>query len=129
MRQVTATLRGYCLVGLAAGALAGGLSACSDPPAATAAPGVSCTNYAIHASGKYHDEVWVRVNVSNSSTHPARYAIGVDLSVRSSQPGEAPAAHVTIKGLVAAKTSAELGRKVLTTDVVKRCRVTGISRS
>jgi hypothetical protein len=121
--------RGCWLVGLAAVVLAGGVSACSHSTAATSASGVSCTNYAIHASGRYHDEVWVRVTISNPTTKPARYAIDVDLSVRKSQPGPAPAMHVTINGLVAANTSAALGRKVLATDVVQRCRVTRLSRS
>jgi hypothetical protein len=129
MRSVTAVVRGYLLLGLTAAALASTVSACSDPPPKTAASDVSCTNYAIHASGNYHDEVWVRVNVSNSTTHPARYAIEVDLSVGNSQAGAGLTRQVTISGLVAAKTSAELGRKVLTTDAVKRCRVTGLSRS
>jgi hypothetical protein len=119
----------WCLVVLVAALLTGGVSACSESPATTKPSGVSCTNYAIHASGKYHDEVWVRVNVSNATTQPRHYAVEVALSIRSSQP-EAPAAtHVTVSGLVAANTSAELGRKVLTTDVVQRCRVTRLSRS
>lgn len=129
MRPVTAVVRGYFLLGLTAAALASAVSGCSDPPPKTAASGVSCTNYPIHASGKYHDEVWVRVNVSNSTTHPARYAIDVDLSVGHSQAGAGLTKQVTISGLVAAKTSAELGRKVLTTDAVNRCRVAGLSRS
>ena len=122
-------MRGYWLVGLAAAVLTGAVSACGSSTAATSASGVSCTSYAIHASGKYHDEVWVRVNVSNRTTQPAHYAVEVDLSVRKSQPGPAPAMHVTINGLVAANTSAALGRKVLTTDSVQRCRVTKLSRS
>ena len=119
----------WCLVTLVAGLLAGGVSACSDSPATTKASGVSCTNYAIHASGEYHDEVWVRVDVSNATTQPRHYAVEVALSVRSSQPESAAATNVTVSGLVAANTSTELGRKVLTTDVVQRCRVTRLSRS
>ncbi len=122
-------VRGYWLVGLAAAVLTSAVSACGASTAATGASGVSCTNYAIHASGKYHDEVWVRVNVSNPTTQPAHYAVDVDLSIRKSQPGPAPAMHVTISGLVAANTSAALGRKVLSTDAVQRCRVTKLSRS
>ncbi len=88
---------------------------------------MSCTNYAIHASGKYHDEVWVRVNVSNATTQPRRYAVDVALSAgQAAGPG---CTHVTVTGLVAANTSAELGRKVLTTDAVQRCRITRLSRS
>ena len=122
-------VRNYWLVGLAAAVLTGTVSACGASPAATGASGVSCTNYAIHASGKYHDEVWVRVNISNPTTQAAHYAVDVNLSVRKSQPGPAPAMHVTINGLVAANTTAALGRKVLATDVVQRCRVTKLSRS
>jgi hypothetical protein len=117
------------LVVLVAALLSGGLSSCSDSPSTTKTSGVSCTNYAIHASGKYHDEVWVRVNVSNVSAQPRHYAVEVALSVRGSQPESAAATSVTVSGLVAANTSAELGRKVLTTDVVQRCRVTRLSRS
>ena len=117
------------LVIVVAALLSGGVSACSDSTATTKTSGVSCTNYAIHASGRYHDEVWVRVDVSNATTQPRHYAVEVALSVRSSQPGATAATHVTVSGLVAANTSTELGRKVLTTDVVQRCRVTRLSRS
>jgi hypothetical protein len=119
----------WSVVILVAALLTGGVSACSDSSTTTKTSAVSCTNYAIHASGKYHDEVWVRVDVSNATTQPRHYAVDVALSVRSSQPGAEPATHVTVSGLVAANTSAELGRKVLTTDVVQRCRVTRLSRS
>jgi hypothetical protein len=119
----------WSLVIVVAALLAGGMSACSDSPATTKTSGVSCTNYAIHASGKYHDEVWVRVNVSNATAQPRHYAVEVALSVHNSQQEATAATNVTVSGLVAANTSAELGRKVLTTDVVQRCRITRLSRS
>jgi hypothetical protein len=122
-------VRRYYLLVLAATALIGVLTACGSSSVKTGSSAVSCTNYPIHASGKYHDEVWIRVSVSNATTQPRHYAIDVALTVRVSQPGTTPAGDVTINGLVAAHSSAELGRKVLTTDVVQRCRVTRLSRS
>jgi hypothetical protein len=129
MKEVRAMVRGYGRAGLAAAVLACAVSACSQSTPATGASGVTCTNYAIHASGKYHYEVWVRVEVNNTTAQPARYAIDVALNVRHTQQAAVTAAHVTLNGLVAGKTSTELGRKVLTTDVVQRCRVTKLSRS
>jgi hypothetical protein len=129
MRQVTGMSYRYCLAAAVAATLASVLSACSGSTATTGtSSAVSCTNYAIHASGRYHEEVWVRVSVSNATTAPRRYAVEVALSVRGSQPGAA-APKVTVNGLVAANSSAELGRKVLTTDTVQRCRVIRLSRS
>ena len=126
MRRVT--LRRHYLSGLAFGVVTvGAISACgssAQAPGATGATGATCTNYAIHASGKYRDEVWVRVNVANPTTKPAEYSIEVDLTAPGSDPPT-----VTIVGLVPAKTSAQLGRKVLTTADVKSCRVARLSRS
>jgi hypothetical protein len=117
------------VAGIVAVLLASLVSACSGSTTATGnSSDVSCANYAIHASGIYHDEVWVRVSVSNPTTEPRRYAVEVALSVRGGQPGAAPV-NVTVNGLVAANSSAELGRKVLTTDAVQRCRVTRLSKS
>lgn len=119
----------YCLGGLMAAILVSVVSACSGSSATTGtSSGVSCTNYAIHASGRYHDEVWVRVTVSNATTQPRHYAIEVALIVRASHP-DAASPNVTVNGLVPANSSAELGRKVLTTQAVQRCRVTRLSRS
>jgi hypothetical protein len=126
-------LRRHHLSGLAAAIVTvGAISACgsSAPGAsATGATNVTCTNYAIHASGKYRDEVSVRVNVANPTTKPAEYSIEVDLTAPGSDPVAASATTVTIVGLVPAKTSAQLGRKVLTTAEVKSCRVVRLSRS
>ena len=44
------------------------------------APSVSCANYAIHGTGKYHDEVSVQVSVSNSTTAAGNYTVEVDLT-------------------------------------------------
>jgi hypothetical protein len=129
-------LRRHHLSGLAAAIVTvGAISACgsSAPGAsatgATGATNVTCTNYAIHASGKYRDEVSVRVNVANPTTKPAEYSIEVALTAPGSDPVAASATTVTIVGLVPAKTSAQLGRKVLTTAEVKSCRVVRLSRS
>jgi hypothetical protein len=125
MRDPIAVLRGWRLAGLlAAVTLAGALSSCGSSDSAQSAPGLSCTNYALHGAGKYHNELSVRVEVSNSTTQLARYAIGVALT----GSGGAPATNVTINGSVASHRSAELSRKVLTADTVQRCRVTRTTR-
>jgi hypothetical protein len=129
MRERIAVLRDHRLVSLlAAVALAGALSSCGSSNSAQSAPGLSCINYALHGAGKYHNEVSVRVKVSNSTTHLARYVVEVALTASHDGPGDAPSTHVTIHGSVASHTSAELGRKVLTADAVRRCRVTRITQ-
>ncbi|MBO0885741.1 MAG: hypothetical protein J2P17_36480, partial [Mycobacterium sp.] len=87
-----------------------------------------CANYALHTAA-YKDEVRVLVGVTNSSPKPTRYAIDVDLSVQRTGPATVTTTEVTISGLVAAKTSTQLGRKVLTTGPVSRCWVVHTSRS
>jgi hypothetical protein len=84
-------------------------------------------NYALHGSGRFHNELAVQVKVENSTSRPARYAVDVDLTI---SPGAAAGSHshVTIYGSVASRASAELARKVLTTDKVQRCRLTKVSR-
>ena len=120
-------LRSYRLVSLlVAVALVGALSACGG--SALPAGSASCTNYALHGAGKYHNEVSVRVEVSNSTAHPARYAVDVALTAGRGAPADAASTHVTIHGSVAAHASAELGRKVLTADPDQRCRVIRITR-
>ena len=119
-----AVLRGYRAAGVLAVSLAGALSACGGGSnAAQSAPGLSCTNLAVQGSGTYHNEVSVRVNVKNSTTHRARYAVRVDLTTGADQPTP-----VTIHGSVASGASAVLARKVLTTDRVQECRVARIIR-
>ena len=107
--------------------LTGAVSACGGSTPVVSAPGVSCTNYAIHASGRYQDEVSVRVEVSNTMSRPAHFAVDVELST-SHTPGQAPL-QVTIDGLIASRSSAELARKILTTDPVQKCRIAKLSRS
>ena len=132
MRE-TAVLRGYRLAGLlVAVTLAGAVSACGQSaagPAFTGASGVSCTSYSIHASGRYHDEVSVRIQASNATARRVLFAVDVAMTV--SQPGRTPAhtAHVTIDGPVPSRSSLELGHKVLTAGPVSHCRVTRVSRS
>lgn len=125
--------RGYRWTGLlAAVTLAGALGACGDSTSAAGSSrvlGVSCTSYALHANGKYHDEVSVLVKVSNSTTRTVRYAIDVEMSVSHPNAKDAPARKMTIDGSVASHTSAELGHKVLMPDPVKQCRVTRVKRS
>lgn len=113
---------------LAVCVLAGAASGCGSSSQPTSAPGVSCTNYPIHASGKYRDEVAVQVAVSNATSSPARFVVTVDLA-SSKAPGDGTATQVTIYGLVASHSSAELSRKVLTTGPVQRCRITKLGRS
>jgi hypothetical protein len=124
-----AVWRGYrpvCLV--VAVTLAGTLSACGGSSSVQSSPGVTCTNYVLHGTGSYHNEVSVRVEVSNSTAHPARYAIDVELTTSSHDgPGGASSSRVTIRGSVPSHASAELGRKVLTAGPVQRCRAPRIT--
>ena len=122
--------RGSHLVStLVAASLLGALSACGgSSDSAQSGPGLSCTNYALHGSGKYHNEVSVQVEVRNSSPHPARYAVGVALTVSHGGPQDPAATSVTVYGLVPSRASSELSRKVLTAATVQRCRVTQITQ-
>jgi len=114
---------------LAAVILVSAATACGGSAASSgaSAASVSCGNYAIHGTGKYHDEVWVQVSVSNTATQPVNYTIGVDLTVADPAGSGAPTMHVAITGLVAARTSAELSRKVLSTGQVRHCQITHLS--
>jgi len=50
---------------LAAAILVSAATACGGGAASsTSAASVSCSNYAIHGTGKYHDEVWVTRSAS-----------------------------------------------------------------
>jgi hypothetical protein len=127
-----AEVRNYRLTGLLVMVtLAGAMSACggSSGPAPAGAPAVSCTNYAIHAHGKYDNEVSVRVKVRNSTARAAQYAINVEMSASHPRHADAHLTEVTINGSAASGTSVELGHKMLTSDPVKRCRITKVSRS
>ena len=130
MRENIAVSRGYRPVSLlVAVTLAGALSACGGSSSVRSSPGVTCTNYALYGAGSYHNEVSVRVEVSNSTAHPARYAIAVELTTSShGGSGGASSARVTIRGSVPSHASAELGRKVLTAGPVQRCRAARITR-
>ena len=117
------------LVGaLAAVIMVTAVTACGGSASTTSAPSVSCANYAIHGTGKYHDEVWIRVSVSNTTSAAGNYVIGVDLT--GPDPGGATLdTHVTITGLVPAGASAVLSRKVLSTSKVQHCQITRLTRS
>jgi hypothetical protein len=124
-----AVLRGYRMVRfLVIAALAGALSACGGSDAAQSAPGLSCVNYTLHGAGAYRNEVSVRVDVRNSTTHRARFVLRVDLTTGDGQPASGTSRHVTINGSVAPGASAVLARKVLTADRVQGCRVSRIIR-
>lgn len=114
---------------LAVMVLASAVSACGGSASTAPASTVSCTNYAIHGSGKYHDEVWVQVSVSNTSSKSANYVVDVNLTGADPQGSGTAAAHVSITGLVTAKSSAELSRKVLTASQVRHCEITRLSQS
>jgi hypothetical protein len=114
---------------LSAAALAGALTACSSPASSMSGPSVSCTNYAIHGTGKYHDEVQIRVSVSNTAPQPVTDTVDVDLTTADSAGSGIPAMHVAIAGLVAAKSSADLSRKVLSVSKVQHCQITRTSPS
>ena len=108
--------------------LAGVLSACGSSDSVVSGQGIRCGNYALQGSGKFRNEVSVRVKVSNPTAHPARYAVDVALTWGHDEHGDAAAARVTIHGSVASHASAELARKVLTARPIRRCRVTRITR-
>jgi hypothetical protein len=133
MRVVTGMLRQRRTGLLLAVVLAGAVSGCGHSGSAAAGKsgvsGVSCTSYALAASGKYRDEVSVKVQVSNTATRAARYAIDVEVESSSPKAASDPSAQVTVSGSVAPRSSAELGHKVLTSGPVKRCRVTQVTRS
>src|SRR5215468_11504869 len=116
---------------LAAVILIGAATACGGGGSApaTSAPSVSCTNYALHGTGRYHDEVAVRVSVSNTTSAAGHYVIDVDLTGADPAGAAAPDTHVTITGLVPAGSSAVLSRKVLATSQVQHCQITRLSRS
>jgi hypothetical protein len=114
---------------LCAAALAGALAACGSPASSPSAPSVSCANYAIHGTGKYHDEVQIRVSVSNTTAQPVTDTVDVDLTMADSAASGTPTLHVSLTGLVAAKSSADLSRKVLSVGKVQHCRITRSSRS
>ena len=116
---------------LAAVILIGAATACGGGGSApaTSASNVSCTNYALHGTGRYHDEVAVRVSVSNTTSAAGHYVIDVDLTGADSAGAAAPDTHVTITGLVPAESSAVLSRKVLATRQVRHCQITRLSRS
>lgn len=122
-------LLGYRLTPLlVAVTLASVLSACGSSNSVVSGQGIRCSNYALQSSGKFRNEVSVRVKVSNSTAHPARYAIDVALAGSQGEHGDAAATRVTIHGSVASHASAELSRKVLTARAIRRCRVTRTTR-
>jgi hypothetical protein len=129
MKEVSAVPRGYRRASIvAAFILIGTISACGgNSNAAQSAPGLSCVNYALHGSGRFHNELAVQVKIQNSTSRPARYTVDVDLTI---SPGAAADghSHVMIYGSVPSRASAELARKVLTTDKVQRCRLAKVSR-
>jgi hypothetical protein len=120
MTVKTAVLSGKWLGGPLAAVVLSVVTACGGAASTASASTVSCTNYAIHGSGKYHDEVWVQVSVSNTSSKSANYVVDVNLT---------PATRITITGLVTANSSAELSRKVLTVSQVQHCQITRLSQS
>jgi hypothetical protein len=114
---------------LAAVIMVSAVTACGGGSASTAsAPSVNCANYAIHGTGKYHDEVWVRVSVSNTTSAAGNYVVDVDLTGPDTA-GATPDTHVTITGLVPAGASTVLSRKVLSTSEVQHCQITRLTRS
>src|SRR5260370_42172022 len=84
MRENIAVSRGYRPVSLlVAVTLAGALSACGGSSSVRSSPGVTCTNYALHGTGRYHNEGSVPGEGSNSTAPPARHAIARELTTSS----------------------------------------------
>ena len=129
MREKIVMLRGYGLMsGLVAVFLISALSGCGGSASVQSSPGLSCSNYPLHGAGKYHNEASVRVEVSNSTAAPARYAIDVILTAAANGSAVTPSTLVTIHGSLASHASGQLSRKLLTTDAIQRCRVTHITQ-
>jgi len=104
------------------------LAGCGGGPSGSATAGsAACVSYPIHGAGKYRYEVRIQVAVTNATSAPASYAVAVNLA------GAGQAGHgdvrVTVTGLVAAATTAQLSHKVLTVGDVKACRVIQVTRS
>jgi hypothetical protein len=125
-----ATMRGRSLTGLTAALiLAAMVTSCADSSHAGQTSSVTCNSYAIHGSGRFQDEIWVRVQLANRTSQPAHYTVDVELDLRHADPGAVSSTDAMVSGLVAANSSAELGRKVLTTDAVSQCRIVKVVRS
>lgn len=123
-------MRGRSLTGLTAALIVTAMiTSCADSSHAGATSSVICNSYAITGSGTFHDEIRIRVQVANRTSQPAHYAIDVELDLRHADPSTASSTDVVVSGLVAANSSAELGRKVLTTDAVSQCRIVRMNRS
>ena len=126
-------LRGYRLAGLAvAVTLAGAVSGCGQSaagPTFTGASGVSCTNYAIQASGRYHDEVSVRVEASNATARTRPVRRRRDHDREPARAGRCAYQACDDRRACPSRSSLELGHKVLTVGPVSHCRVTRVSRS
>ena len=130
MRVGRAALSGKLLGGsLPAVLLASAIAACGGSASTASASTVSCTNYAIHGSGKYHDEVWVRVSVSNTSSNAVNYLVDVNLTAADPKGSGTLTTPITITGLVTANSSTELSRKVLTVSQIQHCQIARLSQS
>ena len=121
--------KGKLAVGpLAATLLAIAASACSNgSPGESPASSVTCTSYAVHGTGAYHDEVQVKVSVSNSSSAAADYQADVIMTLGG--PAVGGDMHVPVTGLVPAKASGTLTRKVLTVGTAQHCTISRLTRS
>lgn len=113
---------------LAVAALAAVTSACGGSPGGSSASTVTCTSYAVHGAGAYHDEVQVQVNVSNGSSAAADYQVDVAMALAGSTVGGGDL-HVPVTGLVPAQTASTLSRKVLTVGKAQHCAISRLTRS
>jgi hypothetical protein len=103
-------------------------SACSGSAGESSSSNVTCTSYTVHGTGTYHDEVQVQVGVSNSSSAAADYQVDVDMTLTGPTAGSGDV-HVTLSGLVPAKASGTLTRKVLTASKAQHCTIGRLTRS
>jgi len=104
------------------------LAGCGGGSSGSATAGsAACGSYPIHGAGKYRYEVRIQVTVTNATSTPVSYAVAVDLTV-AGQAGHGDM-RVTVTGLVAAATTAQLSHKVLTVGDVKACRVIQVTPS
>lgn len=123
-------MRGRSLTGLTAALITAAMvTSCADSSHVSTTASVTCSSYPIHGSGRFHDEIWVRVQVANRTGQPAHYTVDVELNLLHANPSAVSSTDAIVSGLVAANSSNELGRKVLTTDAVSQCRIVRVDRS
>ncbi|HEX3961658.1 MAG TPA: hypothetical protein VHZ03_34370 [Trebonia sp.] len=111
---------------LAAGISVTAVTGCSGTPGTSSASSVTCTSYPIQGTGAFHDEVQVQVNARNATSAAANYQADVVMTLAGGAAAGAPV-HVTVSGLVPARSSGVLSRKVLAAAKAVNCKLSRLS--